>query len=774
MKAAKRPPILRTSAAALLTLLVSMPAPVKANTLTWTGAGALWETAADWVSTPTAGLTPGSDPFDSDLVFNNASNTTSINNNAGGSELNSITFGSAAASFNLTGVALFVAGGTAVTNNSRSLQVLSFADQAAGIGGIRLEGFNFNAGGALMPYVTFDAAQGDILVTSNMSFVDSGVSLTVTGPHNTTFSGYINDIAGGAGRLVKNGTGTLFLTGKASFIGDTVVNGGLLQVDSSTASRTTLVNALGTLGGRGTIGGNLINLGNVAPGDSPGTLTVKGNYYQGSGGTLTIEVAGKGDSQHDLLAVQGHAKLDGGTLRIVKVGSGARLKVGQKITFLTAGQGVEGEFSHVYNGLDQGNTIVATKVIYHSNSVAIEGAQGSFANLDGLTPNQRSVGRGLDKVAFHNKEPKLINFLDSEPLSKLPGDLDRIAPEELTSMYTIGVALAKVQTTNLQRRTDDIRYGSHGFSASGFAAAGSGPLYSGGVAGPNGNDGKDSKEMKNVVPPDDRLGVFITGVGEWVNVSGDGNARGYDITTGGFTVGADYKVTPNFAVGISAGYAGTGSDLTDGGRVNVNGGKLGLYATYFTGGFYVDTAVSGGYNSYDTHRAGLKGTARGDTDGGELNVLFGTGYDWKLGNFTVGPTASFQYTYLGIGDFTEHGSLAPLSFRSQHQDSVRTALGMKAAYDWKVGGVVIRPEVRASWQHEYGDTAYQLDSSFQGGGGNLFSVNGPNIGRDSLLLGAGFAVIWNERVSTYVYYDGELGRERYEANNVSGGVRVSF
>ncbi|MEI9897762.1 MAG: autotransporter outer membrane beta-barrel domain-containing protein [Chthoniobacter sp.] len=169
--------------------------------------------------------------------------------------------------------------------------------------------------------------------------------------------------------------------------------------------------------------------------------------------------------------------------------------------------------------------------------------------------------------------------------------------------------------------------------------------------------------------------MFITGVGEWVNVNGDGNARGYDITTGGFTVGADYKVTPNLAVGISAGYAGTGSDLNDGGRVFVNGGKLGLYATYFTGGFYVDTAVNGGYNSYDTRRDALQGTARRDTDGGELNVLFGTGYDFKLGNFTVGPTASFQYTYLGIDDYTEHGSLAPLSFRSQHQESIRYRAG---------------------------------------------------------------------------------------------------
>ena len=105
-----------------------------------------------------------------------------------------------------------------------------------------------------------------------------------------------------------------------------------------------------------------------------------------------------------------------------------------------------------------------------------------------------------------------------------------------------------------------------------------------------------------------------------------------------------------------------------------------------------------------------------------------------------GPTASFlQYTDIGISGFNENSSLAPLTFHvTQSQDSLRTALGFKASYDWKVGGVVIKPELRAAWQHEYGDNAYQLDSSFAGGGGDLFSVNGPKLGRDSLPVGAGF------------------------------------
>ena len=269
-------------------------------------------------------------------------------------------------------------------------------------------------------------------------------------------------------------------------------------------------------------------------------------------------------------------------------------------------------------------------------------------------------------------------------------------------------------------------------------------------------------------------GAFLSGTGEWVSVGSTDNARGYDLSSGGFTLGVDYKVTPHFALGLMAGYTGSSADLTDHGRVYVNGGKIGIYATTFLDGWYADLAATGGYNSYDTRRSALQGEARGDTDGGEINVLFGTGYDFKKGALTFGPTATFNYTNVATNGYTEHGSLAPLNIHGGEGESLRTAFGFKASYDWKCGGLLVKPEIRAAWQHEYGDAAYALDSSFANGAGNSFLVNGPQLGRDSALLGAGFAIQFNERLSTYFYYDGELGRKNYESNSVTGGLRVTF
>ncbi len=72
----------------------------------------------------------------------------------------------------------------------------------------------------------------------------------------------------------------------------------------------------GTLAGTGTVRARVINTsGTVAPGNSPGNLTIDGDYTQGPGGTLLVELAGHDlnaeEPQFDQLRVTGTATLDG-------------------------------------------------------------------------------------------------------------------------------------------------------------------------------------------------------------------------------------------------------------------------------------------------------------------------------------------------------------------------------------------------------------------------------------------------------------------------------
>jgi outer membrane autotransporter protein len=393
---------------------------------------------------------------------------------------------------------------------------------------------------------------------------------------SVTFNGVIS----GQGTMVKQGGGTLTLTGMSTeFTGPTTVNDGSLIVDGSIASTQTLVNPGALLGGHGFLGGDLVSSGIVSPGNSPGTLTVNGNYTQNANGTLRIEVAGLAPSQHDLLVVNGHASL-AGTLQLISLG-GFQLHIGDKVTFLTAQGGVSGNFSTVQNDFA---TLIKTQIIILPNAVVVQGAQGSFAEI-AMTPNCAAVARALDSAVGDPRASTLINFLNNEPINKLcPGDFDLISPEQLASVFNIAVALANAQSGNVERQLDDVRAGSTGFNSASFKMNGSTPSFSGGLAGPTGAEGKSGPSVLAPIP-ENRWGVFAAGLGEFTHVDSTDNARGYDLQTGGVTLGVDYRIGSNFAVGLIAGYAHTNTDLPNNGNMEVNSGKFGLYGTAFSGGF---------------------------------------------------------------------------------------------------------------------------------------------------------------------------------------------
>ncbi|MBV8102094.1 MAG: autotransporter domain-containing protein [Verrucomicrobia bacterium] len=591
---------------------------------------------------------------------------------------------------------------------------------------------------------------------------------------STVFSGLIEDGTTATLGLTKVGTGTLTLSGADTYTGPTTVNAGTLVVNGSIASAETFVNPGGVLTGIGSIRGSVVNNGIVIPGNPTGTLTISGNYVQNSNGTLRISVGGTAPGQFGVLAVGGHATL-AGTLQIVSI-NGFQLAVGNKLTFLTATGGVSGTFSTIQNPFPS-STAVEAQFLLLPDAVEIEGTQGSFVSIlqslgPIVTPNELAVAKALDSARGDPREAALFAFLDSQPIANLPHDLSLIAPTQISSINA-SVSIGKVQISNIGQRMANIHAGSTGFSSSGFTLNGEGPTFGNGLTGETGAEGKSGPSVLAPIP-ENRWGFFVTGLGEFTNVDSTPNANGYDVNTGGITLGVDYRVTPYFAVGLLGGYAHNNVSLVGGGNIDVNGGTFGAYATLFGDGFYLDAAVTGGPNGYDTHRTALQGSANGSTEGADINVVVSAGYDWKSGNFSIGPTASFEFGYVGLDGFSETGSLAPLKFPDQNTESETTAFGAKATYEWKIGKITLVPQVSAAWQHEYGSVAYQVIAGFASGAGTSFTVNGPEIGRDSLLIGAGVSMIWSDRISTYVFYDGDIARTNYDSHTVTGGFRITF
>jgi hypothetical protein len=110
--------------------------------------------------------------------------------------------------------------------------------------------------------------------------------------------------------------------------------GRLTVSDNATVQAATVViGSQGEVHGDGNIIGNVENSGLVSPGNSPGSLTIEGDYLQGIAGTLELEFAGLGSTQHDRLIVTGNAMLDGDV--VLKFINQFAPQQGQQFEFLT-------------------------------------------------------------------------------------------------------------------------------------------------------------------------------------------------------------------------------------------------------------------------------------------------------------------------------------------------------------------------------------------------------------------------------------------------------
>lgn len=271
--------------------------------------------------------------------------------------------GSTLAALNNSGV---IAGD--IDNESSQDLVIS-----GGTGGVigTLTGFNAAVGSIKTNYANLIFASGALQVNDAIT-IGSGFNVI-----NTNAAVQIDAAISGSGGVIQNGSGTLILNGMSTYAGPTTVNSGMLEVgdaqhDTASISSNVTVNSGGELRGHGTINGNVINNGTIAPGGSIGILNINGNFIQSPTGVLAIEI-GSTPGSYDQLNISGVANISG-ALIINASAAGSTFVPGQTYNFIKTGKAGS-------------SSIAFTKV-------AVAGPAGQYVNLTGDFSN------GTYKIAF--------------------------------------------------------------------------------------------------------------------------------------------------------------------------------------------------------------------------------------------------------------------------------------------------------------------------------------------------------------------------------------
>ena len=408
------------------------------------------------------------------------------------------------------------------------------------------------------------------------------------------------------------------------------------------------------------------------------------------------------------------------------------------------------------------------------------------------TKNQQALAAVLDPLVVAGGNSADLNDFFSE-LTELTDDevrsaLDQMSPRYLGMIPQVFASHNSAQTQNIWNRLVQVRR-SQGT-----------PTHSVNLNFRDGNGNQDSSVSTQRIAPtgptglapqseEQEWGLYTIGTGQTGDVDDTNESVGFDFQTTGINVGADYYINKQLVAGVTLGYSSGDAELDDnGGQVDTDSLKVGVYTTYFEDGssekisvWYVNAYLGGGYNEYDFERTVNAGTisqtAKGDSKGYELNSVIGGGYDYQLGDATiVGLITSLRYDRLWVDDYSESGAGSlGLDVDDQDLDSLRSDLGVRVAYSVvAIDDIIWHWGAQASWQHEFMDTENTVKARLVDGGSASFNTDvNQDISADTLSLGASLSGEISTQLSVGVAYFAEIN-EDYTSNTLNFSIAYRF
>ncbi|NDY58431.1 autotransporter domain-containing protein [Desulfovibrio sulfodismutans] len=610
---------------------------------------------------------------------------------------------------------------------------------------------------------------------------------------------YGGDITG-TGSLIKDGDAVLTLAGDNSYSGGTAVMEGLLRVtgtlDSSqyhifsgaafqtwqdvTLHRTSLVAGTltaplvavagdGTLLGTGTINGNVVNNGVIAPGTSIGTMTVNGNLTLAGGGVLAMEI---NPFASDLMLVSGLTTLGGALSLDVAQGF---YRQGQSYTLISSAGGLAGGFQNVAASgspflvfsLSTTATDVTATVNRLPYTIAAASGNAAAAGL-GLTGATLAATPALQQILGS------VDFMSTAQVSE---GLAQLSPEPYSALVETSFSAMRLFSDTIRDRAYAKRRGGETLLAAfpGGDISRLPQLASSGGLRDIGGTGAGQAGAG------DGFGLFVKPVGQYQTFDNGHNRTGFQSWQYGVMAGGDAQLTDAFLAGFQVGYVH--SDLRFKDAADSSGFSDaflgGLYASVASGGFYFDGLVQAGaaVNHLD-RRIAFGGVSR-EPSGAYTSFLFGgslaTGYEWTFGAWKAGPVGTLDYGYVNTPGFAESDPDLGLTVSGFSGNSLKSGLGAKVTGTFALGETTtITPDVSLRWGHEFLNDSQTISARFNGSPTSGFSSKTGDPARDVMLLDAGVSVGVTAATSLYARYSGQFLGQGAQTQAGAVGIRYEF
>jgi fibronectin-binding autotransporter adhesin len=614
---------------------------------------------------------------------------------------------------------------------------------------------------------TLQAAAAGLTLANAMTL--NGTDTVDTQANALALSGTLS----GFGGLTKIGSGVLTLLGSNSYSGATAVNAGTLIVNGSIANSAVTVNSGAILAGIGTVGAATINSGGTfAPGNSPGTMTVRGNLAFQSGAIYLVQVNPATASSGNVIS-GGSATLAG----TVQAAFASGAYISRTYTILSAAGGLNGTTfntlttSNLPAGFTAALSYTATNAILNLTATLGQpngpsgpsGPSGPGAlGFGGLSINQTNVASALNN--FFNSggalPPAFVNIFGLTG-GNLANALTLLSGEAATGSQQVAFQLGN---QFLGIMLDPFVDGRGGLAGAGGPALGFAPEreeVSDDIALAY---AKILKAPPKPVSFDQRWSVWGAGYGGSNRTTGDPAVVGsHDLSaaTAGGAAGLDYRLAPGTVVGFALAGGGTNWGLAQGlGSGKSDAFQAGIYGATQWGASYLAAALAFTDHWMSTDRFAFAGdhlTASfnaqsfgGRVEGGYRVATFYGG----LTPYAAIQAQSFHTPGYSESDLTAGGFA--LGYNSRNATDTRSELG--ARFDRLLLlnlEAALTMRARLAWAHDWisDPTLAALFQTLPGAG---FVVNGATPAKNSALTSAGAELRLANGVALIGKFDGEF------------------
>jgi outer membrane lipase/esterase len=283
--------------------------------------------------------------------------------------------------------------------------------------------------------------------------------------------------------------------------------------------------------------------------------------------------------------------------------------------------------------------------------------------------------------------------------------------------------------------------------------------------------------------PDSPFSVFVQATTAAIDRSGGPTANGPSISElnaqyAGLIAGVDYRVTRNLTIGGAFNYLNTATDLNglSHTHIEMNSFQGGGFASLSYSHFFVDCALTYGFNQGDTRRPGVMDTIYGSPDGNTFTAAARTGYLFDIGTVKAGPIAEFDYANVQVGSYAERGdSLVTLGVNGQNFNGLTGGAGFQIGTTMPALVGSFSPFVTLTAEHDFLGgvrtiTSFSTDAPLllinTSGGAPMSNVYGKVAGGFNIDIGRGFSGLLTAS-STF-------GRSYGNDYALNGGLKYQF